>query len=393
MRHILHADLDAFYAAVEQLDRPDLRGKPVLVGGRPEERGVVATASYEARKYGVHSAMPMSVAARLCPEGIIVPPRFDRYSEVSGQVMAIFHDLTDLVEPLSLDEAYLDITAVVAAGVTPLAVALDLKRRVQAETGLTLSVGVATIKSVAKIASDLNKPDGLVAVPPGEESGFLDPLPVGKQWGIGPKTADRLREEGIETIGQLAHQPLDWFVRRFGKRGGSIHARALGKDQEPVQTERVTKSVSAETTFASDISDPERLCAELARLAGNVARHLDRKDLQGRTVTVKLRLADFTTFTRQTTLPVVTHSESTILEKAWRLLSSELTPGRAFRLLGVGVSTLGEAPQLQLPLLEDMGRPQAPPGGTDSTHCYRNRSFSGGRISDRQLASSVGWKG
>jgi DNA polymerase IV len=190
VRHILHADLDAFYASVEQLDRLELRGKPVLVGGSPQVRGVVATASYEARKYGVHSAMPMATAMRHCPQGIIVRPRFDRYREVSRQVMDIFHDLTDLVEPLSLDEAYLDITQVVEAGQPSLAVALQLKRRVREEIGLAVSVGVSTCKSVAKIASDLQKPDGLVVVPPGEELTFLAPLPVGKLTGIGPKTAD-----------------------------------------------------------------------------------------------------------------------------------------------------------------------------------------------------------
>ena len=353
MHHILHADLDAFYAAVEQLDDPTLRGKPVLVGGSPQGRGVVATASYEARRYGVHSAMPMSRAARLCPEGIILRPRFDRYHEVSSQVMAIFHDLTPLVEPLSLDEAYLDATAAVAGGADPLAVALDLKRRVKAETGLTLSVGVATCKAVAKIASDLNKPDGLVVVPPGEEQPFLAPLAVRKLPGIGPKSADRLHREGIETIGQLAEQPLDWFVRRFGKRGAGLRAKALGEDREPVYTERVAKSVSAENTFASDLREPESLYAELARLAGKVARHLEREELRGRTVTVKLRLADFTTFTRQTTLPALTRSETTIRDTAWRLLSLEVAPGRAFRLLGVGVSGFEEVPQLPLPLLEE----------------------------------------
>ena len=213
-------------------------------------------------------------------------------------------------------------------------------------------MGVASSKSVAKIASDLDKPDGLVVVPAGEEAAFLGPLPVGKLWGIGPKTAEKLRQDGIETIGQLAERTPDWHLRRFGKRGGSVRARALGQDREPVHTARATKSVSAETTFPSDIGDQERLYAELARLARNVVRHLERKDLQGKTVTVKLRLADFTTFTRQATLPSMTSSEGTILELARRLLSRELTPGRTFRLLGVGVSSFGVASQLQLPLSE-----------------------------------------
>lgn len=354
-RHILHADLDAFYAAVEQLDNPELRGKPVLVGSRPEDRGVVATASYEARRFGVHSAMPMRSALRLCPQGIIVRPRFDRYREVSDRVMEIFHDLTGLVEPLSLDEAYLDITDLVLEGSPPLRLALDLKRRVKEETGLTLSVGAASSKSVAKIASDLNKPDGLVVVLPGEEAAFLAPLPVGRLQSIGPKTTQWLNQEGIATIGQLAQQPLAWFTQRFGRRAASVRAKALGEDREPVHTERVTKSVSAETTFANDLGEPGPLRLHLAQLAGRVAGHLEQKGLRGKTVTVKARLADFTTFTRQATLPAATAAEPAIRDTAWRLLSLELQPGRTFRLLGVGVSSFvepEEARQLQLPLFE-----------------------------------------
>lgn len=359
MRHIIHADLDAFYAAVEQLDNPELRGRPVLVGGSPRSRGVVATASYEARAYGVHSAMPMSTAVRHCPQGIVVRPRFDRYREMSRQVMAVFQDLTDLVEPLSLDEAYLDISAAVEqSGQLPLGVAIDLKRRVKAETGLAVSVGVASGKSIAKIASDLQKPDGLVLVPPGQEREFLSPLPAGKLWGIGPKTAERLRQEGITTIGELAAQPADWFARHFGKRAASIRAKSIGRDDDPVQTERSPKSISSETTFPEDIGDPATLRAELTSLTAGVAQHLERKELQGRTVTVKLRLADYTTLNRQTTLPAPTGDAAVILETAWGLLQTELMPGRNFRLLGVGVSAFGETPvtestpQLALPLAE-----------------------------------------
>ena len=356
MRHIIHADLDAFYAAVEQLDNPELEGKPVLVGGSPQSRGVVATASYEARVYGVHSAMPMVTAVRQCPQGIVVRPRFDRYREMSLRVMDIFHDLTDLVEPLSLDEAYLDITTVVEAGKLPLGVAIDLKRRVKEVTGLNVSIGVGATKSVAKIASDLEKPDGLVVVPPGEEREFLAPLAVSKLWGIGPKTGERLHQDGIETIGDLAAQTEEWFVRRFGKRAESIKAKAQGQDGDPVRTQRDPKSISAETTFAEDLSDPEELRSVLARLAGNVARSLERKELRGKTVTVKLRLADFTTLTRQTTLTTFTSSEEVILETGWRLVTGELAPGRAFRLLGVGVSGFGgdgtQIRQLALPFAE-----------------------------------------
>ena len=385
VRHILHADMDAFYAAVEQMDNPELRGKPVMVGGRPEGRGVVATASYEARVFGVHSAMPMKSAVRRCPQGIVVPPRFGRYRELSGQVIAIFREVTPLVEALSLDEAYLDITQAVAQGKPPLAVALDLKQQVKEETGLIVSIGVATNKTVAKIGSDLNKPDGLVVVAPGEEADFLAPLAVGKLWGVGPKTAERLAKEGVETIGQLAAQPLDWFTKSFGQRATGLRARALGLDQDPVQPVRETKSVSAENTFSTDLSDQDQLREELVRLSANVARHLaahstgvsadnsasnsQDKGLRGKTITLKARLADFTTFTRQVTLPEPTGDEAVILENAWMLLSRELNresesePGRAdetppsFRLLGVGVSGFStqetpQSQQLQLPLFE-----------------------------------------
>ena len=350
MRHVLHADLDAFYAAVEVLDNPELAGKAVMVGGDPENRGVVATASYEARAFGVHSAMPMRTAVRLCPHGIIVHPRFDRYRQLSRAVMDVFHEFTELVEPLSLDEAYLDITQLVDDGRLPLAVALELKSRVHENTGLTLSVGAGTSKSVAKIASDLHKPDCLIVVAPGEEREFLAPLAVGKLWGIGPKTGQRLKADGIETIGNLAAQSTGWFQRRFGKRGLDVRAKALGEDREQVHTERESKSVSAESTFATDLSGEDNLYPQLTRLAGRVAQHLEGKQLKGKTVTVKARLADFTTFTRQTTLPYPTGSGDVILETAWRLFSRELTPERSFRLLGVGVSGFTEEEEFQLPL-------------------------------------------
>ena len=355
MRHIIHADLDAFYATVEQLDNPELLGKPVLVGGRPENRGVVATASYEARPFGVHSAMPMRTAVRLCPQGIIVRPRFTRYREMSQQVMAVFREFTEVIQPLSLDEAYLDISEAVdeGEGRWPIGVALDLKRRVKEETGLTVSVGVSVSKSVSKIASDFDKPDGLVVVPPGDQAVFLSPLPVGRLWGIGPKTAERLQAEGVDTICMLAQQSPEWFQRVFGQRAETVRMRAIGLDDEPVETERITKSVSSETTFPDDIGDATELRRVLDELAEGVANSLERKGLQGRTVTVKMRLADFTTFTRQTTLPAPSNETGPIRDTAWRLLSAELTTGRTFRLLGVGVSNFAEAElewQLPLPL-------------------------------------------
>lgn len=338
MRHILHADLDAFYASVEQLDNPELRGKPIVVGGSPTTRGVVAAASYEARAFGIRSAMPMHTAMQRCPEAVRVSPRFDRYHEASSQVMEIFRDITDLIEPLSLDEAFLDVTDHVGPEATPENIAAGLRRRVADEIGLTISVGVATSKSVAKIASDMDKPDGLTVVPPGMERDFLAPLPVRKLWGIGPKASERLVAEGIETIGDLARMSEDWFAARFGKNGPQIRALALGHDDRPVIVSRETKSVSAETTLPQDTGSPDMLHELIARLSQRVASQLAGADLQGRTVKLKLRLSDYTTFTRQTTLPQPEDSADMISAIASSLLERELHPGREFRLVGVGVS-------------------------------------------------------
>ena len=338
MRHILHADFDAFYASVEQLDNPELRGKPVVVGGSAEGRGVVASASYEAREYGVRSAMPMRTAQRLCPQAIRVGARFDRYREISQRVLSIFRDLTPLVEPLSLDEAYLDVTAVVDEGKQPGAIAAALKRRVRTELGLAISVGVATSKSIAKIASDMDKPDGLTVVAPGEERAFLEPLPIRDLWGVGPRTAERLIAEGIETIGDIARQDEKWLREMFGKHGVQMRRLALGRDDSPVVVHRETKSVSAATTCARDVGDPEELQEVVNRLSQRVAQQLRRKQLQGRTVKLKLRLSDFTTFTRQRTLPYAVQSADDLSQSAGVLLRAELFGQRRFRLVGVGVS-------------------------------------------------------
>ncbi len=338
MRHILHADFDAFYASVEQLDAPELRGKPVVVGGSAEGRGVVASASYEARGFGVRSAMPMRTAQRLCPEAVRVGARFDRYREISQRVMSMFRDLTPLVEPLSLDEAYLDVTAVATNGEQPAMIAAELRRRVKVELGLTISIGVATSKSVAKIASDMDKPDGLTVVAPGDERAFLAPLPIGKLWGVGPKTAERLIAAGVETIGDIARQDEGWLVGMFGKHGAQMRRLALGEDDSAVVARRETKSVSAETTFARDTGDAEMLQEVVNRLSQRVAQQLRRKELQGRTVKLKLRLSDFTTFTRQRTLPHAVQSADELSRSAGELLRAELYGRRRFRLVGVGVS-------------------------------------------------------
>ena len=237
-RQIIHADMDAFYASVEQHDNPALRGKPVLVGGSPRARGVVAAASYESRAFGCRSAMPMRTAVRLCPHAEIVRPRFNRYREISDQIMDIFRSVSPLVEPLSLDEAFIDITQRVESGQTPREVASWIKQRVRKETGLTISCGAGTTKSIAKIASDREKPDGLTVVPPGEERAWLAPLAISELWGVGPKTAERLRAVGVETVGDLAEQPLAWLIDRFGARGEWFHDLARGIDPREVSTSR-----------------------------------------------------------------------------------------------------------------------------------------------------------
>jgi DNA polymerase-4 len=345
-RWIIHADLDAFYASVEQLDNPELRGRPVVVGGPPQSRGVVAAASYEARAFGIRSALPMVTALRLCPEAVRVPPRFDRYAEISRRVMDIFRRFTPLVEPISLDEAFLDVTTPVQEGLRRKETVLSkaeglaraLKELVREEVGLTVSVGLASSRSVAKIASDMEKPDGLVAVPPGTERQFLALLPVRSLWGVGPKTAERLAAESIATVGELAERSEEWARRLFGQRGPDLIHLARGIDDSPVIVHHDTKSVSSETTFAQDIGDLRALQDSLRDLAQETTERLRRHGLKGRTVRVKLRLADFTTFTRQTTLAHPVDAFETIYREAAQLLAREVTGSRRFRLLGVGVS-------------------------------------------------------
>ncbi len=346
-RYILHADLDAFYASVEQLDNPQYGGRPLVVGGSPTVRGVVAAASYEARKFGIRSAMPMRTALRLHPPVIRVSPRFDRYRELSERVMAVYRALTPLVEPLSLDEAYLD----VSRQVPPDAVrqtASDLKADVRNSTGLPVTVGGGVSKTVAKIASQLGKPDGLLLVSPGEEREFLRPLDVGLLWGVGEKSAELLRRYGIDTIGDLADRKDAWLGHTFGKRGPELKERALGLDREPVVPSRETKSVSSETTFPTDIGSPERMEAILKDLSEEVSARLKKEGLRGKTVSIKLRLTDFTTFTRQQTSLTPTDDAIDILRSARSLLRREMTPGLEFRLLGVGVSGFQDFGQLPL---------------------------------------------
>lgn len=347
-RAILHADIDAFFASVEQRDDAALAGKPVLVGGRPEERGVVAAASYEARRFGARSAMPMRTAVRLCPQAVIVPPRFEAYAAVSAEIMAIFRARTPLVEPLSLDEAYLDLSEDPSVWLAPAAYGAALKREVHTATGLTASVGLATTKSAAKIASDLQKPDGLVVVPPGEEAAFLAPLPVGRLWGVGPRTEEQLARLGVTTIGALAVLDVRLLSTRAGRWAEELASLARGVDPRPVVAERERKSVGRETTFVEDRAPGALLDGTLAELCEEVAARLDQRGLRGHTVTIKVRRSDFSTRTRQHTLLETVARRDELVAVSGRLLELELQPGERVRLLGVSVS--GFAEEAQLPL-------------------------------------------
>jgi len=347
-RCIVHADLDAFYASVEQRDDPALRGRPVVVGGSPEHRGVVAAASYEARRYGIRSAMAMSRALRLCPVLVRRPARFPVYADVSAKVLDCYRLLTPLIEPVALDEAYLDVTEHLTEASEPRALGQSIKQRVREAVGLTVSVGIASSKSLAKIASDLEKPDGLVIVPRGNERTFLAPLPAGRLWGVGPRGEERLRRLGVSTIGELARVDVRVLTNIFGRWGALLHDLANGVDERPVQPARVAKSVAREVTFETDVDARAALEETLTTLAVAVAERLQHRGLKGRTVALKLRLADFTTLSRQRTFGYPVDDAATISTAASELLQRELTPGRRFRLLGVSVT--GMEPLQQLPL-------------------------------------------
>ena len=342
-RTILHLDLDAFYASVEQLDDPALRGRPVIVGG-PSRRGVVCAASYEARRFGVRSAMPTAQARRLCPEGVFLPPRFDRYTAVSEQVFSIYRRYTPLVEPLSLDEAFLDVTESRLLHGDGRAIAGAVKRAVRAESGLTVSAGVAEVKMAAKIATDLGKPDGLVVVPPGETAAFLAPLPVGRLWGVGKVTEASLRKLGVATIGELARFPETVLLERFGSHGAHMKALALGDDPRPVEPDEAAKSIGAEDTFEEDLRGADALLPRLLEQSGRVARRLRAAGLRGRTVTLKLKYADFTAVTRRCTLPAPT-DDATDVYAAVRADLARADLSQPVRLTGVAVSGFAGSPE------------------------------------------------
>jgi DNA polymerase-4 len=347
-RTILHVDLDAFFASVEQRDHPELRGKPVAVGlGGSNDRGVVSAASYEARVFGVHSAMPIRTARRLCPTCIFVPVDGAKYQRVSREVMAILRRFTPLVEPVSIDEAFLDVTGSRALFGDGEAIARLIKTAVREELQLTISVGVATTKLVAKIGSDLRKPDGLVVVEPGTEAGFLAPLPISRLWGVGPATAAALRDFKVVTIGDLAALDRSALLRRFGKHGASLVDRAHGIDADPVDDPDGAKSVGHEHTFDVDTSDPEVLERTLLAMSEGVSGRLRHAGLKAGTVTVKIRDTAFNTITRQRGLGEPTDLTEPIWRTALELARPEMK-GKKIRLLGVTASGFGEREQLGL---------------------------------------------
>ncbi|NUQ74463.1 MAG: DNA polymerase IV [Polyangiaceae bacterium] len=346
--------MDAFFASVEQLDNPSLRGKPVLVGGT-SNRGVVAAASYEARPFGARSAMPMAHALRLCPSAIVIHPRHNRYAEISRRVFEIFHRFTPLVEGLSLDEAFLDVTRSRSLFGDAALIALRIKDTVKSEIGLTASAGVAPNKFTAKIASDLRKPDGLVIVPPLEIAEFLAPLPLERMWGVGPKASERLRKAGLSTIGDLANASLDRLESLLGSAlAAHVNDLAKGIDDRPVEPGRPAKSVGAEETFETDIRDRRVLDRKLLELSGRVARRLLKAGIAGEVVVVKLKYADFTLQTRRTKLRGPAVDTDSIYTTAKSLLDRFPLSGRAARLIGVAVADLTEdLPAEELSLFPD----------------------------------------
>jgi len=336
-KHIIHFDMDAFYPSVEILDNPALKGKPVIVGGR-KERGVVSSASYEARRFGVHSAQPVAKAKRLCPDGIFLPVRMSRYQEISKQVFKIFYRFTPLVEPLSIDEAFLDVTGSIRLFGQPEDIAKQIKQIVLTETGLTVSAGVAPSKFVAKIASDIDKPDGLTVVHPDGVRDFLDPLPVKKMWGVGKVTQLILSQLNIHTFRELRQTPVEVLEKKIGKHGVKIHLLAIGIDERDVIPDHDVKSIGHEQTFSQDIISLNVTQKELLALTNKVARRMRHKGLKGKTITLKVKYFDFVQITRSATLPKYIDDGFEIYSVACRLLKKTEVTKKPIRLLGISLS-------------------------------------------------------
>jgi DNA polymerase IV len=340
-RYIAHVDMDAFFAAVEQRDNPSFRGKPVIVGADPKKgkgRGVVSTCSYEARKFGLHSAMPISEAWRRCPKGIFVSPNIKKYSAVSKIILKIFYDFTPDMEPISIDEAFLDITRSYKLFGKPMDVCRLIKERIKTETGLIASVGLAPNKFIAKIASDLEKPDGLVVVKPKDAQSFLRPLDISRIWGLGPKTENILKGRGISTIGQLAVMDSDRLFKILGRQGAEFKELALGIDNREVKTEAGSKSISNEITFESDTDNEDKIKASLLALSDKVSFRLRKEGLKGKTITLKIRLEDFSTFSRSISIAFATNYADIIYGHIMKLYNSFKKGNKKTRLLGAKVT-------------------------------------------------------
>src|SRR5690554_4031750 len=349
---IMHIDMDAFFASVEQLDNPDISGKQVIVGGLGK-RGVVSTASYEARKYGVHSAMPMTEARKLCPEGIFISGRHKRYAELSGDIYQIFKNYTPLVEKVSIDEAFLDLKGCHRLFGNSVEIGKKIKKEIKNKTGLTASAGLAPNKFLAKLASDMDKPDGFFVIEEDRIAEILEPLSVNKMWGVGKKATKVLKNKGISTVGQLKKLSLNELSAIFGKMGIQLYYLSRGIDNRSVSQDDEIKSISHEETYSQDLKDREEIYQKLLSMAERVSRRMRKKGYKGNTIFIKIRYGDFTTLTRRTTLPKAINDTDSIYHTARELLKKDKLLRKPVRLLGIGVSSLKENQGTQLSLFSD----------------------------------------
>jgi DNA polymerase-4 len=343
IRKIIHIDMDAFYASVEQRDRPELKGKPVIVGGDPQSRGVVAACSYEARKFGIHSAMASSTAYKLCPDAVFIRARFDAYRAVSSQIREIFCEYTDLVEPLSLDEAFLDVTENYMGMTSATLIAREIKQKIYSRTGkLTASAGVSFNKFIAKVASDMNKPDGITVITPDMADEFIDRLPIRKFFGVGKVTEEKMLNLGIKTGADLRKFEKDQLIQLFGKSGSYFYNTAQGNDDRPVEPNRIRKSIGKETTLLEDIDDTDQMLEILEDIADRLENSLIKREAKGRTVTLKIKYFDFQSVTRSITIDEPADSASVIMKYVRPLLSKTEAGTKKVRLLGISISNFGD---------------------------------------------------